>query len=258
MIIELVSICIITTLIIVFYYKSRPFFIKNSQISKILEERFKIAKKVDFALHQPVFLYENNSIFKYLFEIRILQRFFDPFYLLYPSEEQIILVGEINKPTNCFIFKRNKTITHLGLKLVPKQKGEFTNYKVYGNKIFYKFCVKYNVNIFYISYLPKKFEKNPEFRCNFFLQMDCNYKNFNPMIEELFLVLEALQGSDPSKIDEMKSAYYKAFSKKEVKLRVKQRDQERIKERQNSNKPYDSSKKDKKKLKNSRKITFKK
>lgn len=87
-----------------------------------------------------------------------------------------------------------------------KQKIGNGTYKVYGNRDFYNFVVKYDINVFYISYLPQSYVMNSKFVSVFYLEMDPVFIT-DGFYGELFGELGKLNDCGDERFEDVKKKY---------------------------------------------------
>lgn len=141
------------------------------------------------------------------------------------EKEKLILKGKIKKTTNTAIIKKTCKLDHLVTKYTNKQKMGDSRYKVYGNKDMYEFVEKYDVDIFYISYLPSSFVREARFERIFYLEVAPE----NVCIEfyaEMFDILKKMRDSSDERVKEVKKRFETDLGCEIMKMNIKKNQSE--------------------------------
>lgn len=206
------------------------------------------------SIYQKIYLFAENDVFDYLSIIINLKKLYDPFSYLFADKETIVITGKLKKRMNAFMHKKSTTMQHYGIKYATKHK-EKGKYKVYGNKHFADFVQKYDINKFYVSYMPKKLVKDSIYKCIMYLEMDlCKLDDKDTTFySDFYKALQDMPDCTDKTFEENKQRCEKEVGTEMMKLNIKQREAEIIAKRQKEGDEAVKTKKNKQNVKYSTK-----
>lgn len=238
---DLVIVSGLIVLMIYLFFSHKKYYNNRIRILEPLNAYFESFQEKYHNIFQKVLIFPSNDVFDYLVAILTVKKIFDPLHFIFPQNEKLILTGKMKKKIISFYIKKSKSLSHLGIKFLNKQKGD-PKYKIYGSPIFTQFVKKYDIEIFYITYLPKIFVRDCSYKCILFLEMDP--KNVDDSFFSDFMDILNYEDCEEKKFIDLKKKYENEVGTEMMKINIKAREKEIVENRQKTGEEIKKKKKE--------------
>ncbi|KAF9763076.1 hypothetical protein NGRA_1528 [Nosema granulosis] len=212
MIVELPVVILIISISIFLFQKKKRELDSYKALTETFKEWFSLHLNIFPSIHQFVTLCGGNQYVRTLYCIVSLSKDFclSQLFLSSPSS-QIVITGYLksHRP-NFYVHKNRYKLKHAGLSYSKKYLlNTNKDYQVYGvvNNTILDFISKYDVDIFYCSYVPKTVETCPLFESNFYLRGSTKLLQTEGFLSNLMKILEEDVVDTEKRINEIKKKH---------------------------------------------------